>query len=31
MHGDLVLADQGFDIAEPLALHGASLPIPTFT
>ncbi|XP_065892096.1 uncharacterized protein [Dysidea avara] len=31
MHGDLVLADRGFDITEPLALRGASLAIPPFT
>lgn len=31
MHGDLVLADQGFDITEFLAIHGASLAIPPFT
>ena len=30
-HGDLVLADRGFDIADDLALHGASLVIPPFT
>jgi len=31
MHGDLVLADRGFDIADDLALVGASLAIPPFT
>jgi len=31
IHGDLVLADRGFDITEPLALRGASLAIPPFT
>ena len=31
VHGDLVLADRGFDIAEDLGLRGASLAIPTFT
>lgn len=31
MHGDLVLADRGFDISEELALHGATLAIPPFT
>ena len=31
MHGDLVLADRGFDIAEALACHGATLAIPPFT
>ena len=31
IHGDLVLADWGFDITEPLALCGASLAIPPFT
>jgi len=31
MHGDLVLADRGFDISEELALHGATLSIPPFT
>lgn len=30
-HGDLVLADCGFDIADDLALVGASLAIPPFT
>ena len=30
-HGDLVLADRGFDIADDLALVGASLAIPPFT
>lgn len=31
MHGDLVLADRGFDIAEALACYGATLAIPPFT
>ena len=31
MHGDLVLADRGFDIADDLSLFGASLAIPPFT
>ena len=30
-YGDLVLADRGFDIADDLALVGASLEIPPFT
>ena len=30
-HGDLVLADRGFDIVEDLGLRGASLAIPAFT
>ena len=30
-HGDLVLADRGFDIAEDFELRGASLTIPGFT
>ena len=30
-HGDLVLADRGFDIAADLVLHGVSLVIPPFT
>ena len=30
-HGDLVFADRGFDIADDLALVGASLAIPSFT
>ena len=30
-HGDLVLVDRGFDIADDLALVGASLAIPPFT
>ena len=29
--GDLVLADRGFNIADDLALHGASLVLPSFT
>ena len=31
MHGDLVLADRGFDIADALACYGATLAIPPFT
>lgn len=31
MHGDLVLADRGFDISDELALRGATLAIPPFT
>jgi len=31
MHGDLVLADRGFDITEALACYGATLAIPPFT
>ena len=30
-HGDLVIADRGFDIADDLALVGATLAIPLFT
>ena len=30
-HGDLILADRGFDIADDLALLGASIAIPPFT
>ena len=30
-HGDLILADRGFNIAETLATHGANLKIPHFT
>ena len=30
-HGDLILADRGFDITEDLGLRGASLAIPAFT
>ena len=30
-YGDLILADRGFDIADDLALIGASLSIPPFT
>ena len=29
--GDIVLADRGFDIADDIALHGATLVIPSFT
>ena len=29
--GDVVLADRGFDVADSLALHGATLDIPAFT
>ena len=31
IHGDLVLADRGFDISEALACYGANLAIPPFT
>ena len=31
IHGDLVLADRGFDITEALACYGANLAIPPFT
>ena len=31
IHGDLVLADQGFDLAEDLGLRETSLAIPAFT
>jgi len=31
MHGDLVLADRGFDITKPFALHDVLLAIPPFT
>ena len=27
-YGDVVLADRGFDIADDMAVHGASLVIP---
>lgn len=30
-HGDTVLADRGFTIADDIALHGAKLVIPSFT
>ena len=30
-HGNLVIADRGFDIADDLALVGATLAIPPFT
>ena len=30
-YGDIVLADRGFDIADDIAVHGASLIIPAFT
>ena len=30
-YGDIVLADRGFDIADDIAMHGASLIIPAFT
>ena len=30
-YGDVVLADCGFDIADDMAVHGASLVIPSFT
>lgn len=31
IHGDLILADRGFDITEDLALRGSTLAIPPFT
>ena len=31
MRGDVVLADQGFNITEELGLRGATLAIPAFT
>ena len=31
IHGDVVLADRGFNITEELGLHGATLEIPAFT
>ena len=30
-HGDVILADRGFNIAEDLGVYGASLEIPAFT
>ena len=30
-YGDLILADRGFDIAEDLAIHSATLAIPPYT
>ena len=30
-HGDVVLADRGFDISDDLAVHGATLEIAPFT
>ena len=30
-HGDVVLADRGFTVAEDIAIHGAKLQIPGFT
>ena len=30
-YGDIVLADRGLDIADDIAVHGASLSIPAFT
>ena len=30
-YGDIVLADRGFDIADDIAVHGATLIIPSFT
>ena len=30
-HGDVVLADRGFDIHDDVAIHGAKLEIPSFT
>ena len=31
MHGDIILADRGFDITEDLAFQGSTLAIPPFT
>ena len=31
MHGDLVLADRGFNIHDELAVHGARLEVPAYT
>ena len=30
-HGDLMLADRGFDIADDLGVFGASLEVPPYT
>ena len=30
-HGDIVLADRGFDIHDDVRIHGAKLEIPSFT
>ena len=30
-HGNLILADRGFDISDDLAIYGARLEIPAFT
>ena len=30
-HGDVILADRGFDIADDLGVYGARLVIPSFT
>ena len=30
-HGDVVLADRGFDMHEDVAKHGGKLEIPSFT
>ena len=30
-HGDVILADRGFDISDDLCIHGARLQIPAFT
>jgi len=30
-HKDVVLADRGFDIGDDIAIHGATLVIPSFT
>ena len=30
-HGDTVLADRAFDSGDDIALHGATLQIPSFT
>ena len=30
-HGEVVLADRGFDIHKDVAIHGGKLEIPSFT
>ena len=31
LHGDMVMADRGFEVSDDLAVHGATLAIPPFT